>query len=81
MRGPMFKIVDDSERLRKPRHIRKPNRWDKIAAALNQDKTVEIRGAKSGQSIYMPLRTRNLLVSVSGRGKNIWVVWKKGNIE
>ena len=76
MRGPMYKVVDDAERIRSPRRInRKPNRWDKIATLLNQDKTVFVE-YRWPQGIMDNLKRRGLIVKASRRVGG-YIVWRK----
>jgi hypothetical protein len=73
----MYKVVDDTERLPKPKLMsRKTNRWDKIATLVNQDKTVYVE-YKWVQALRDSLKRRGIFVHATRRG-NGFVIWKKG---
>ena len=76
MRGPLFHVVDDNERLLRPRVVRNPNRWDKIAPLIKDDKTVFI-AAKSRPSIMNALANRGLKALHIHARPGGFIVWKK----
>jgi hypothetical protein len=60
MRGPTFKVVDDSERtVQYPHKVHNPNRWDKIAPLVAANKTVFI-ATKHRPNIMTALANRGI---------------------